>query len=125
MDKYLTKLLSIDVGRKSNVILREDVGEHVHIFSHIRLTMYVELMIINIKGRVFLDVIRKSNLYSLNPCLAFPSCLLTNYIVDGVDQLCKKEDDCTKLKFANESSVESMGLTSGIRKVIATGVFTM
>jgi A/G-specific adenine glycosylase len=52
MDKYLTKLLSIDMGRKSDVILREDVGQHVHIFSHIRLTMYVELMIINIKGRV-------------------------------------------------------------------------
>ncbi|RLN00901.1 A/G-specific adenine DNA glycosylase-like [Panicum miliaceum] len=85
MDKYLTKLLSIDVGWKSDVILREDVGEHVHIFSHIRLTMYVELMIINLK--------------------------------DGVDRLCKKEDDSTKLKFTNESSVESMGLTSGIRKV--------
>ncbi|KAK8456924.1 hypothetical protein SEVIR_3G096700v4 [Setaria viridis] len=85
MDKYLTRLLSIDMGRKSNVILREDVGQHVHIFSHIRLTMYVELMIINLK--------------------------------DGVDRLCKKEDDSTKLKFTNESSVESMGLTSGIRKV--------
>ncbi|KAF8658021.1 hypothetical protein HU200_059483 [Digitaria exilis] len=85
MDKYLTKLLNIDVGRKSDVILREDVGEHVHVFSHIRLTMYVELMIINLK--------------------------------DGVDQLSKKEDDCTKLKFANKSSMESMGLTSGIRKV--------
>nr|CAB3463354.1 unnamed protein product [Digitaria exilis] len=85
MDKYLTKLLNIDVGRKSDVILREDVGEHVHVFSHIRLTMYVELMIINLK--------------------------------DGVDQLSKKEDDRTKLKFANKSSVESMGLTSGIRKV--------
>ncbi|OEL37879.1 Adenine DNA glycosylase [Dichanthelium oligosanthes] len=85
MDKYLTKLLSIDMEWKSDVILREDVGEHVHIFSHIRLAMYVELMIINLK--------------------------------DGVDRLCKKEDDNTKLKFADESSVESMGLTSGIRKV--------
>jgi A/G-specific adenine glycosylase len=52
MDKYLSKLLSIDIGQKSVVIFREDVGEHVHIFSHIRLTMHVELMIINIKGRV-------------------------------------------------------------------------
>ncbi|CAN6330842.1 unnamed protein product [Urochloa humidicola] len=85
MDKYLTKLLSNDVEWKSDVILREDVGEHIHIFSHIRLTMHVELMIINLK--------------------------------DGVDQLCKKEDESTKLKFVNESSVDSMGLTSGIRKV--------
>ncbi|CAN6349226.1 unnamed protein product [Urochloa humidicola] len=85
MDKYLRKLLSNDVGWKSDVILREDVGEHVHIFSHIRLTMHVELMVINLK--------------------------------DDADRLCKKEDENTKLKFANESSVDSMGLTSGIRKV--------
>lgn len=52
MDKYLSKLLSIDMVRKPDVILREDVGEHVHIFSHIRLTMHVELMVINLKGRV-------------------------------------------------------------------------
>ncbi|CAD6270252.1 unnamed protein product [Miscanthus lutarioriparius] len=85
MDKYLSKLLNIDIGQKSVVIFREDIGEHVHVFSHIRLTMHVELMIINIK--------------------------------DGVDRLCKKEADSTRLKLVNESSVESMGLTSGIRKV--------
>ena len=60
-----------------------------------------------------------------SPCLTFWSCLLTNYILDGVDRQCQKEDDSTKLKFVNESSVESMGLTSGIRKVIVTEVFTI
>jgi A/G-specific adenine glycosylase len=50
MDTYLKQLLEIDVGQKSAVILREDVGEYVHIFSHIRLTMYVELLILNPKG---------------------------------------------------------------------------
>ncbi|XP_015618796.1 adenine DNA glycosylase [Oryza sativa Japonica Group] len=49
MDKYLKQVLSIDVKRRSSVILREDVGQHVHIFSHIRLTMFVELMILNLK----------------------------------------------------------------------------
>lgn len=43
--------------------------------------------------------------------------MLTNYNVDGVDRLCKKGADSTKLKLVNESCVESMGLTSGIRKV--------
>ncbi|KAL6641731.1 hypothetical protein ACP70R_019912 [Stipagrostis hirtigluma subsp. patula] len=85
IDKYLKQLLNIDVGRKSNVILREYVGEHVHIFSHIRLTMYVELMILKLK--------------------------------DDVDLLCTKGQDSTKLKLVSEASVESMGLTSGIRKV--------
>lgn len=120
MDKYLSKLLSIDMVGKSDLILREDVGEHVHIFSHIRLTMHVELMIINLKGRVCWSAPEKNILLSF--CY-FTSCLLTNYIVDGVDRLCKKEADNTKLKLVNESSVESMGLTSGIRKVTPTDVF--
>ena len=75
MDKYLNKLLSINVGRKSDVILREDVGEHVHIFSHIRLTMFVELMIINLKGR-FCWFLSQKAIYV--PYLTFQSCLLTN-----------------------------------------------
>lgn len=86
MDKYLKQLLGIDVKKqRSDVIVREDVGEHVHIFSHIRLTMYVELMILKLK--------------------------------DDVGQLCNKGQYSTKLKFVDESSVDSMGLTSGIRKV--------
>lgn len=57
MDKYLKQLLSIDVARRSSVILREDVGQHVHIFSHIRLTMFVELMILNLKGNHLLSIL--------------------------------------------------------------------
>uniref|UniRef100_J3NC66 Adenine DNA glycosylase n=2 Tax=Oryza brachyantha TaxID=4533 RepID=J3NC66_ORYBR len=85
MDKYLRQLLSIDVKRRSSVILREDVGQYVHIFSHIRLTMFVELMILNLE--------------------------------DDAKQLCKEGQDSTKLRFIDENAVESMGLTSGIRKV--------
>ncbi|GJN39795.1 hypothetical protein PR202_gb28937 [Eleusine coracana subsp. coracana] len=85
MDKYLKKLLKIDVGQKPTVILREDVGEYVHVFSHIRLTMYVELLILNLK--------------------------------DEVGPVCSMVHGSEKLKLVNENSVESMGLTSGIRKV--------
>lgn len=35
MDKYLKQLLSIDVKRRSNIILRSDVGQYVHIFTHL------------------------------------------------------------------------------------------
>ncbi|KAG8051186.1 hypothetical protein GUJ93_ZPchr0009g650 [Zizania palustris] len=85
MDKYLKQLLCIDVKQRASVILREDVGQHVHIFSHIRLTMFVEFMILNLK--------------------------------DDVDQLCKEGKDSIKVKFIYDDAVESMGLTSGIRKV--------
>uniref|UniRef100_R7W4F0 Adenine DNA glycosylase n=1 Tax=Aegilops tauschii TaxID=37682 RepID=R7W4F0_AEGTA len=85
MDRYLKQLVDIDVEQESNLILREDVGQHVHIFSHIRLTMHVELMVLKIKG--------------------------------DVGQACNKGQDSTKLKLVDESSIDSMGLTSGIRKV--------
>lgn len=85
MDRYLKQLVDIDVEHKSNLVLREDVGQHVHIFSHIRLTMHVELMVLKIKG--------------------------------DVGQVCNKGQDSTKLKLVDESSIDSMGLTSGIRKV--------
>ncbi|CAM0951114.1 unnamed protein product [Alopecurus aequalis] len=85
MDKYLKQLLDIDVKQKTDVVLREDVGQHVHIFSHIRLTMHVELMVLRIKG--------------------------------DVGQVCNKGRDSMKLKLVDESQIDSMGLTSGIRKV--------
>lgn len=85
MDRYLKRLVDIDVEQKSNLVLREDVGQHVHVFSHIRLTMHVELMVLKIKG--------------------------------DMGQVCNKGRDSTKLKLVDESSIDSMGLTSGIRKV--------
>ncbi|KAM0900330.1 hypothetical protein ACQ4PT_020701 [Festuca glaucescens] len=85
MDKYLKQLLDIDVKRKYDVVLREDVGQHVHIFSHIRLRMHVELMVLKIQG--------------------------------DVGQVCNKGQDSMKLKLVDENSIDSMGLTSGIRKV--------
>ena len=85
MDRYLKQLVDIDVEQESNLVLREDVGQHVHIFSHIRLTMHVELMVLKIKG--------------------------------DVGQVCNKGQGSTKLKLVDESSIDSMGLTSGIRKV--------
>ncbi|XP_014757626.1 adenine DNA glycosylase isoform X3 [Brachypodium distachyon] len=87
MDTYLKQLLGIDLKRTSDVILREDVGQHVHIFSHIRLTMNVELVILTVK------------------------------VVDDVGRLCEKGQDNAELKLVDESSIDSMGLTSGIRKV--------
>ena len=37
MDKYLKTLFGLDVGKNCNMLQREEVGEHLHVFSHIRL----------------------------------------------------------------------------------------
>ncbi|XP_010930318.3 adenine DNA glycosylase [Elaeis guineensis] len=86
MDKYLKKLFNVDVGRNCNVILREDIGEYVHVFSHIRLRMYIELLVLSMKGGL-------------------------NLLGD--------DEDHSKIswKCVDGSSIDSMGLTSGVRKV--------
>lgn len=49
MDNYL-KNLNFDLGKDYDLVIREEVGKYLHIFSHIRLQMYVELMILTTKG---------------------------------------------------------------------------
>ena len=53
MNGYLKKVLKIDTRKTCNIVLREDVGEFVHIFSHIRLKLYVELLVLQLKGLNF------------------------------------------------------------------------
>ncbi|KAF3321759.1 A/G-specific adenine DNA glycosylase [Carex littledalei] len=85
MNNYL-KNLNFDLGKNYDLVIREEVGEYLHIFSHIRLQMHVELMILTTKG----DLGQLEN--------QMKSCQVT-------------------CKFVHGSAMESMGLTSGIRKV--------
>ncbi|TKY64030.1 A/G-specific adenine DNA glycosylase [Spatholobus suberectus] len=52
MDHFLKRNLKIDIRKTCNIVLREDIGEFVHIFSHIRLKLYVELLVLQLKGGV-------------------------------------------------------------------------
>ncbi|KAJ6319369.1 hypothetical protein OIU78_014896 [Salix suchowensis] len=50
MNCFLKKSFRLDPQRTCSILLREDVGEFTHIFSHIRLKVYVELLIVHLKG---------------------------------------------------------------------------
>ncbi|XP_027906476.1 adenine DNA glycosylase isoform X1 [Vigna unguiculata] len=50
MNRFLKANFKIDVRNTCNIVLREDIGEFVHIFSHIRLKLYVELLVLQSKG---------------------------------------------------------------------------
>ncbi|XP_077228875.1 adenine DNA glycosylase-like [Tasmannia lanceolata] len=52
IDQFLKESFKLDIREKNCVILREDIGEYVHIFTHIRLRMYVELLVLSLKGGV-------------------------------------------------------------------------
>ncbi|RDY06663.1 Adenine DNA glycosylase, partial [Mucuna pruriens] len=52
MDRFLKRNLKIDIRKTCNIVLREDIGEFVHIFSHIRLKLYVELLVLQLKGGI-------------------------------------------------------------------------
>ncbi|KAJ3671391.1 hypothetical protein LUZ60_007470 [Juncus effusus] len=48
MDEYLRDFIDFEFDLEK----REEIGEYLHIFSHIRLLMHVELMILNFKGNL-------------------------------------------------------------------------
>ncbi|XP_074284001.1 adenine DNA glycosylase [Silene latifolia] len=50
IDKFLKQSFNLNVNENYEVILRDDVGEYVHVFSHIRLKMFVEVLVIQLKG---------------------------------------------------------------------------
>ncbi|XP_059626324.1 adenine DNA glycosylase [Cornus florida] len=50
IDQFLKKSFNLDLKDSCRVLLRKDVGECVHVFTHIRLKMYVELLVLHLKG---------------------------------------------------------------------------
>ncbi|KAJ6880625.1 hypothetical protein NC652_033838 [Populus alba x Populus x berolinensis] len=50
MNRFLKKSFRLDPQKTCSVLLREDIGEFIHIFTHIRLKVYVELLIVHLKG---------------------------------------------------------------------------
>ncbi|KAK2996373.1 hypothetical protein RJ639_026313, partial [Escallonia herrerae] len=50
IDFLLKKSFNLDTKKSYNLVLREDVGEYVHVFTHIRLKMYIELLVLHLKG---------------------------------------------------------------------------
>ncbi|KAK9100263.1 hypothetical protein Scep_023693 [Stephania cephalantha] len=84
MDKYLKNFFKLNTD-ECTIVSREDIGECVHIFTHIRLKMFVELIVLHQKGggRVFHA----------------------------------KKEDISAWKYVDGDSIDSMGLTSGVRKV--------
>lgn len=48
INTFLKSAFNLDVGRSCMVKLRENVGEYVHVFTHIRLKMFVEFMVLEL-----------------------------------------------------------------------------
>ncbi|XP_050208211.1 adenine DNA glycosylase [Mercurialis annua] len=50
IDHFLKQSFKLDPGKTFSIVLREDIGEFVHIFSHIRLKVYVDFLVIRLTG---------------------------------------------------------------------------
>ncbi|KAL5711694.1 hypothetical protein ACHQM5_013950 [Ranunculus cassubicifolius] len=87
MDQYLKNSFNLDSKKKKNILSRDDIGEHVHVFSHIRLRMYVELLVLRLKGGA-------------------------NFLDDKKDS-----ESSLTWKCLDGNSIKNAGLTSGVRKV--------
>lgn len=52
IDHFLKSSVNLDCRKSSNVVLREDIGNYIHVFSHIRLKMHVELIVLHLNGQL-------------------------------------------------------------------------
>ncbi|CAA0806584.1 A/G-specific adenine DNA glycosylase [Striga hermonthica] len=48
IDGFLKQSFGLDVKKSCKVVIREEVGECVHVFTHIRLKMYIELLVLHV-----------------------------------------------------------------------------
>ncbi|OIT25804.1 adenine dna glycosylase [Nicotiana attenuata] len=86
IDKFLQSSCNLDLKESIRIVSREYIGEYVHVFSHIRLKMYIELLVLRPKGNRSIDY--------------------------------KKQDkESMTWKYVDSKNLDSMGLTSGVRKV--------
>nr|XP_043621893.1 adenine DNA glycosylase [Erigeron canadensis] len=46
IDDYLKNSFGLKLRKSINIVAREEVGEYIHIFTHIRLKMYIELLVL-------------------------------------------------------------------------------
>ncbi|PIN19788.1 A/G-specific adenine DNA glycosylase [Handroanthus impetiginosus] len=50
IDSFLKQSFGLDMKGSCKVVSREEVGVYVHVFTHIRLKMYIELLVLRLKG---------------------------------------------------------------------------
>ncbi|KAK4750846.1 hypothetical protein SAY87_004328 [Trapa incisa] len=81
VDSFLKQFFGFD-PRKCNIVLREDIGEFVHIFTHISLNIYVELLVVQLKDKThFLrKQTEKNTSWKLVDCEALASMGLTSSV---------------------------------------------
>ncbi|EPS59714.1 hypothetical protein M569_15093, partial [Genlisea aurea] len=49
VDDFLIRSFGLDSKANCEIVSRDEIGVHVHVFTHIRLEMYVELMVLHLK----------------------------------------------------------------------------
>lgn len=79
VDGFLKQSFGLD-PRKRNIILREDIGEFVHIFTHIRLSICIELLVVQLKGKVPLSLWIIDMPYLIKKCWFCKTCICLHII---------------------------------------------
>lgn len=112
-NKFLKSSFNLVPGKSCSIVLREEVGEYVHVFSHIRLKMYIELIVLQLKGQSTLSLWKRI----IHPYSSKSHRIILSFSIEGSKAAWKKEQQDIKCKYVDRQTLSSMGLTSGVRKV--------
>ncbi|GFQ04184.1 a/g-specific adenine DNA glycosylase [Phtheirospermum japonicum] len=87
VDHFLKQSFGLGIKKSCKLVVREEVGVYVHVFSHIRLKMYIELLVFHL-SEGGMDFILK-----------------------------EQGSTTMKWKCVDSKALSTLGLTSGVRKV--------
>ncbi|CAH2041102.1 unnamed protein product [Thlaspi arvense] len=118
IDQYLRKSFNLDFKKSCSVVLREEIGEYVHVFSHIRLKMHVELLIVHLKGFTSITTFSLMQTLTCTFHMVYLDSPLPPLDVGGKHILHGKHESKTiAWKSVDSTDLSNMGLSSGVRKV--------
>ncbi|XP_038874809.1 adenine DNA glycosylase isoform X2 [Benincasa hispida] len=83
INSHLSKCFGLELKKNFEIVIREDVGDFIHVFTHIRLKIYVEHLVLCLKGEgseLFLKQEKKSILWRCVDNKAMSSMGLTSSV---------------------------------------------
>ena len=114
---YLKEAFHLEPKETCTVVSRKELGEFVHIFTHIRRKIYVELLVVQLTGLSSICIY--PFLFSCFPVRIFRQYVTFFYVIEGgtIDMFKDEAKDTMTWKCVDSDVLSTMGLTSAVRKV--------
>lgn len=117
---YLKEAFHLEPKETCTIVSRKELGEFVHVFTHIRRKIYVELLVVQLTGLTSIYYLFLSWVFLyIRHGRIFRQHVAFFYVIEGgtIDLFKDEGKDTLTWKCVDNDVLSSMGLTSAVRKV--------